>query len=304
MQIGPGAGRSTDGTGPAMSGRPLEGRRIVVTGGGMGLGAAYAEAAGAAGAAVLVNDVRLELAVETARRITDAGGRAAPFAGDVADWDSAGAIVDHCVGEFGGIDGLVNNAGIVGQVRKVFEEREDARRTIEVNVLGTLFVTTHATRVMVESGTRGSIVNVSSGHLCEHLSVSTYDASKGAVAAYTCAWARELAEHGIRVNAVSPNACTDQHRETIEHPGYPQVNHTVYPSEEDTAAVVTFLLSDASGRLNGQNLRVAHGSLGLMSPPMIIHPMATVPAWSVESIAAAFDDQLGEQLQSPRKVIL
>jgi NAD(P)-dependent dehydrogenase (short-subunit alcohol dehydrogenase family) len=281
-----------------MSAEPLAGRRIVVTGAGIGLGAAYAEAIAAAGASVLVNDLEPEPAEATAARITDAGGWAVSCAGDVADWDSAGAVVDQCVAEFGGIDGLVNNAGIVGRLRKIWEEQPDARRTIDVNVLGVMHMAAHTTRVMVESGTRGSIVNVSSGNQCGHLWVSTYGASKGAVASYTYAWARELEEHGIRVNAISPNAYTNQHDEIIEQLGYnPEVNHAVYPSKEDNAAVVVYLLSDASSKLNGQNLRVAHESLCVMSHPMIVNPMAKVTTWSHDSVAEAFTEQLDDQLQ-------
>src|SRR6476620_9423138 len=86
-----------------MSSYVLEDKRVVVTGAGMGLGAAYAEAAAAAGAIVLVNDVDLGLAAATVKRINAVGGRAAAFAADVSDWDGAGAVVDHCVREFGAI---------------------------------------------------------------------------------------------------------------------------------------------------------------------------------------------------------
>lgn len=276
----------------------LEDKRVVVTGAGMGLGAAYAEAAAAAGAIVVVNDVDLGLAAATMKRIEAVGGRAAAFAADVSDWDGAGAVVDHCVREFGGIDGLVNNAGILGRVRPIFEEQADARRAIEINVLGTLYVAAHAAREMVAAGAGGAIVNVSSGAQCGLLMQGTYCASKGAVASYTYTWARDLEEHNIRVNAIAPNAYTAQHDQLIEQVGYnPEANHSAYPSREDNAAVVVYLLSDESEKVNGQVVRVQHGAINLMSQPMIIHPDVSMEEWSVESVAAAFDDGLGEQLQ-------
>jgi NAD(P)-dependent dehydrogenase (short-subunit alcohol dehydrogenase family) len=281
-----------------VSSRTLDGKRVVVTGAGLGLGAAYAEAAAAAGATVLVNDVDVELAVATVERIAAAGGGAAAFVADVSDWDGAGAIVDHCVREFGGIDGLVNNAGILGRVRPIFEEQRDARRAIEINVVGTLYVAAHAAREMVTAGVGGSIVNVSSGAQCGLLMQGTYSASKGAVASYTYSWARDLEEHNIRVNAIAPNAYTAQHDQLIEQLGYnPETNHSAYPSREDNAAVVVYLLSDDSDRVNGQVVRVQHGAINLMSQPMIIHPGVEIDEWSPESVAEAFNDGLGEQLQ-------
>jgi NAD(P)-dependent dehydrogenase (short-subunit alcohol dehydrogenase family) len=281
-----------------MGDRSLEGRRVVVTGAGVGLGAAYAEAAAAAGAAVLVNDLDAGLADATVERIATAGGRAAACAADVSDWDGAGMIVDYCVGAFGGIDGLVNNAGILGRVRPIFEERPDARRAIEINVLGTLYVAAHATREMVAAGVGGSIVNVSSGAQCGLLMQGTYCASKGAVASYTYTWARDLEEHNIRVNAIAPNAITAQHEQLIEQLGYnPETNHSAYPSKEDNAALVVYLLSDASEQVNGQVVRVQHGAINLMSQPMIIEPAVAMEEWDVESVAEAFDAGLDEQLQ-------
>jgi NAD(P)-dependent dehydrogenase (short-subunit alcohol dehydrogenase family) len=73
-------------------------------------------------------------------------------------------VVDRCVAEFG----LVNNAGIVGTLREIWREQPDARRIIDVNVLGVMHMAAHTTRVMVESRTRGSIVNISSGNQCGH----------------------------------------------------------------------------------------------------------------------------------------
>src|SRR5262249_26173746 len=157
-----------------------------------------------------VNDLDEELAAGTAERINAAGGRAVACAGDVSDWDAAKAIVDSCVSEFGGIDGLVNNAGIVAFTMMVDETEENIRCIISVNLLGTIFGGAHAARAMVAGGSGGAIVNVSSGNQCGHVYMGTYGASKGAVSSLTYAWARELAEHGIRVNAISPNAHTHQ----------------------------------------------------------------------------------------------
>ena len=280
-----------------MTSGPLAGRRVVVTGAGMGLGAAYAEAVAAAGAAVLVNDLDPELATATAERVTVSGGRAVAHAADVADWDAARGIAERCVAEFGGIDGLVNNAGILGRLRPIYDETENvARRVFDVNVLGTLFVGVHAARAMVDAKAGGAIVNVSSGNQCGHALHSTYGASKGAVSSLTYAWAVDLAEHGIRVNAISPNAFTNQIEEEIEQLGHNPEDRD-YPSRDDNAAVVTFLLSDASERLNGQIVRVDHGHVSVMAHPLVAAPRVAIKEWSIDALAKAFEDGLADQLQ-------
>ena len=269
-----------------MSNDALAGRRVLVTGAGMGLGAAYAEAAAAAGAAVLVNDLDPQLACGTAERITASGGRAVPFAADVGDWDAAADMVAACVSEFDGIDGLVNNAGIVGRLRPMFEETEDvARRVFHVNAFGTLFPGIHAARAMVRGG-GGAIVNVSSGNQCGHALLSTYGATKGAAASFTYAWAADLAEHNIRVNAISPNAHTSQIDGVIEQLGY-NPEEREYPAREDNAAVVCFLLSDASRELNGQIVRVDHGYVSIMAHPLVTEPRVALGQWTIDSVAEA-----------------
>jgi NAD(P)-dependent dehydrogenase (short-subunit alcohol dehydrogenase family) len=279
-----------------MSDDALAGRRVIVTGAGSGLGAAYAQAAAAAGAAILVNDLDPNLASATSARITEAGGRAVPFAADVADWDGARSIVAACISELGGVDGLVNNAGILGRLRPMTEETEEVvRRVIDVNVLGVLFVGIHAARAMVDGG-GGAIVNVTSGNQCGHALLSTYGASKGAVASFTYAWAADLAEHGIRVNAISPNAHTGQINEVIEQLGY-NPEEREYPAKEDNAAVVCFLLSDASRKLNGQVVRVDHGYVSVMSHPLVAAPRIPLEAWTIDTVANAVTDRLADNLQ-------
>jgi NAD(P)-dependent dehydrogenase (short-subunit alcohol dehydrogenase family) len=269
----------------------------VVTGGGSGLGAAYAEAVAALGAAVVVNDIDPSLAAGTADRITQAGGSAVPLAGDVSDWDSAKALVECCLREFGGIDGVVNNAGILGRLRPMTEETEAvARKVLDVNILGTMFVAIHAAQAMIAAKQGGSIVNVSSGNQCGHGLLSTYGASKGAVATLTYAWSVDLAEHGIRVNAISPNAHTGQIDEVIEQLGY-NPEDRVYPDREDNAAVVCFLLSDASNDLTGQVVRVDRGLVSVMAHPLVAEPRVPLSEWTVDSIAEAFRTTLNANLQ-------
>lgn len=272
---------------------------MVVTGAGRGLGAVYAEQIAAAGAAVVVNDVDADVAQATAGRITASGGRAVAFPADVSDWDAAGAMVEKCVSEFGGIDGLVNNAGILGRLVPVHEADADARKVIDVNVIGVLYPGIHAARTMVQAGTPGAIVNVSSGSMMGQTLYGPYSASKGAVASLTYVWARDLAEHGIRVNALSPNAWSGQNEEMVRQLGYDAEPHiTGHPSKEDNAAVVVFLLSDASEGIRGQVVRVMLGSVTLLTHPFIVTPGVPLDEFTPETVAEAFNGGgLGKQLQ-------
>lgn len=276
----------------------LDGMRVIVTGAGTGLGAAYAEAAAAQGAAVVINDVDDGLLAATADRIRARGGRVEAVRADVGDWDQSAEIVATCVRAFGGVDALVNNAGIVGRVRPIWEEQPDARRTIDVNVVGLLFVAAHASREMVRAGNGGTIVNVTSGAQMGMERQGTYCASKGAVASYTYSWARDLEPHGVRVNAISPNAPGNQLDQIIEQLGYnPEEHHASLPTKEDNAAVVVYLLSALSQHLNGQVVRVSDHSLSLLSHPLIMEPAVDVAEFTVESVTAAFTSTLDAQLQ-------
>src|ERR1700754_4796570 len=125
----------------------LEGKSVIVTGAARGLGRAYALDAAREGAAVLVNDLGDHVA-EVAKEIVDGGGKAIANVGSVASWDSAKAIVDDCVGAFGRLDGLINNAGVIYRTKPHEETEEQALTTVNVNLLGAIFVGTHALRVM------------------------------------------------------------------------------------------------------------------------------------------------------------
>lgn len=257
--------------------RLLDGRAIVVTGAGRGLGRAYAEGIAVAGGAVLVNDVDAEAADRVASRIRTAGGKARAFAGSVAEWDTAAALIDACIGEFGRIDGLVTNAAITHHADP-WDETEDGLRSIAaVNILGVQFTARHAMRAMVQARRGGSIVNVVSGAQFGIRGMSAYGASKGAVAAMTANWALAGEDHSIRVNALSPLAMTRMAAlDTREE----------RPDLPDPAAIapaVVALLSDAVAPLTGAMVRFDGTRLSTYGTDLA--PVSSAPAWSAADIA-------------------
>jgi NAD(P)-dependent dehydrogenase (short-subunit alcohol dehydrogenase family) len=175
----------------------LDGKAVVITGAGRGLGRAYALHAASHGAAVVVNDVDGDEAEKVTAAIRESGRTAVANGGSVADPDAARELVHQCVSEFGSLDGLVNNAGISHHAMPWAEDTDRIRAVIETNVLGGMCCGTAAARAMPGQG-GGVIVNVASGAMLGQTGAAAYSASKGAIAAMTFSWATDLAEHGIR----------------------------------------------------------------------------------------------------------
>lgn len=268
----------------------LDGRAVVITGAGRGLGRAFAQHAAGAGAAVVVNDVDAEPAEETVAAIEGDGGTAVVSVGSVADPGYARSLISLCGKRFGKLDGLVNNAAI-GYHAPPWED-DDAERTralVETNVLGPHFCGTAAAKVMCGQGS-GVIVNVTSGSMIGQRGAAAYSASKGAVASMTYSWAADLARFGVRVNAVSPIAWTRLMAAD------PKGNPDADPPER-VAPLVTYLLSDLSAHVTGQVLRLADGHLHAIRQPAIIRPVLHQEVWTPEEIAAAVDGEL--VLESP-----
>lgn len=259
----------------------LAGRAVVVTGAGRGLGEAYAVQVAAEGAGVVVNDVDPAAAEATAALIRARGGRAVGVPGSVADWSTAERLISRCVEEFGAIDGLVNNAGVVS-VRPVRQEyEENLRRVIGVNLLGAAFCGTVALRAMLERG-GGSVVNVTSGAALGVPSLGAYSASKGGMTSLTYSWAAEVAGSGVRVNAVSPEARTPLADElAAEFPDVPAGTH----DPASNAPAVVFLLSDFAAEVNGQVLVTGGPQLRTQRRPGF-SPAAHDDGWTPEAVAA------------------
>jgi NAD(P)-dependent dehydrogenase (short-subunit alcohol dehydrogenase family) len=271
--------------------RPLEGKAVLVTGAGRGIGAAIARDAAAAGARVLVNDLDAGLAETLAAEI---GGLA--DGADVRDPDAAERMVARCVEAFGRIDGLVNNAGIFGVARLEDETAERLQAILAVNVIGVFNCARAAVRRMYAQG-GGSIVNVVSGAQAGIELMSAYGASKGALAAMTYAWAIEAAPTGVRVNAVSPRGATRLTEVLDDHRRKKGLPPGTSPAPESNAPVVTYLLSDAAAGVNGQVVRIDGRGLSLMTHPAVAAPVLDRDDWSFEAVAAAFEGELARRQQ-------
>lgn len=201
--------------------RLLEGRVAIVTGAGRGIGRAHALALAEAGASVLVNDfgggfrgegsMDAAPAESVAAEIRERGGRAVADVANVAEWSSGQRLVEAALAQLGGLDIVVNNAGICRFAKVDEMTQEDWDLTLAVNLTGTAALAAAASRYWRSQGARAgrAIINTSSPAGTNPAPGSpSYCASKAGVAALTIASALELASLGVRVNAIAPMART------------------------------------------------------------------------------------------------
>ena len=267
-----------------MAGLDLTGRRALVTGGARGLGAGMAQALAAAGAAVMIADVLKDVGEQTAAAISGTGAKAGFVHLDVtsdADWEAA---VAHTVSELGGLDIVVNNAGIEVTQLIVDTEPDDERKMLDVNILGTMLGVKHGLRAMRPGGAAGNggtIINVASvAATIAFPGIAGYSATKSAVDRLTRVAAMESGKfgYGVRVNCIYPGlVATDMGvKLAVETAGLGLFESPdaavaavigLTPSGRlgevaDMADVVVFLASDASRFVNGVGLPV-DGGMGM-----------------------------------------
>jgi NADP-dependent 3-hydroxy acid dehydrogenase YdfG len=228
--------------------RPLDGRVALVTGASSGIGEATAIALAGAGAAVAIGARRKDRLDALAATLRDDGARVLQLDLDVTDEQACRAAVDRTRAEFGGLDVLVNNAGVMLLGTILGADTEDWRRMLHTNVLGLMYMTHAAIEGMVEQGS-GDVVNISSvaGRQARK-GAGVYNASKWAVNAFSESLRQEVTGRGVRIGLVEPGAVATELSSHITQPAARQASQDMAASmrtlrAEDIARAVLYLVT-------------------------------------------------------------
>ncbi|MFJ2659824.1 SDR family oxidoreductase [Arthrobacter koreensis] len=279
----------------------LQGKVAIVTGSGRGLGLAYARELARQGAAVVVNDVDAAVAEEAAATITADGGRAVAVVAPVGSTETAKALVNAAVENFGGLDILVTNAGVLRDKSLLKMTDEDFDLVINVHLRGTFTCVREAYAYFKENNVQGRIIAIGSptgqrGNFGQ----TNYAAAKAGIVGMVRTWALEMKKAGVTANAVIPVAATamtktvpyfaaaveaDERGEAM--PDF--FRKTLgFGTAEDVAGLIAFLASEEAAAITGQAIGVGGDRLQLWSHPEAVESEYRDGGWSYEDLAEGF----------------
>jgi len=265
-----------------------DGRVVIITGAGRGLGRAHALEFARQGARVVVNDVGASLdgtgregegprgpAGEVVDAIKAAGGDAMANGDDISTWDGAAALVRSAIERWGRLDTVVNNAGIVRDRMIVSMGEDEWDAVMRVHLKGTFAVTRHAVdhwRAQAKAGTpvAARVINTSSGAgLAGSIGQANYSAAKAGIAAFTLVAAAELGRYGITVNAIAPSARTRMTEGVfVEMMAKPESGFDAM-DPANISPLVVWLGSDDAGDVSGRVFELAGGRISVAQGWMV-----------------------------------
>lgn len=275
----------------------LDGRVVIVTGAGRGLGAAYATSLASMGCAVVVNDVDESAAQRVADEITSAGGQALAVSGPVGPTATADRLVAAAVETFGRLDALVTNAGVLRDKSILKMTDDDFDTVIDVHLRGTFTCVRAAYAYFKEHEVPGRIVTVGSptgqrGNFGQ----TNYAAAKAGIVGMVRTWAMEMQRAGVTVNAVIPVAATEMTR-TIPYfaaaiesmdAGQPMADFfrkdLGFGTPEDVTGLLAFLVSDEAAGITGQAIGVGGDRIQVWSHPEPALTLHHDGGWSADAV--------------------
>lgn len=277
------------------------GRTVIITGAGGGLGRAYALAFAAEGANVVINDIRGDAAADVAGEIRAAGGQAIANSDDITTLDTAQRIVDAALAAFGEVHVLINNAGVLRDRMFISLSEDDWDMVMRVHLKGHYCLANilgRRWRDLAKAGTpvAGRIINTSSGAgLQGSFGQSNYAAAKGGIAALTLVQAAELARYGVTANALAPAARTAMTESAMpDVVKKPEDGGFDAWAPENVAPLVVWLGSGESGHVSGQIFESQGGRISLGDGWRTGVTRDKGALWQVGEIGAAVDAILAQ----------
>ncbi|WP_413722587.1 SDR family oxidoreductase [Sodalis sp. RH24] len=249
----------------------LTGKTALVTGSARGLGYCYAEGLAAAGASVVLNDIRAELLDESVQKLRAKGYQAQGVAFDVTNEDAVESAFAALEQQGLPVNILINNAGIQYRKPMVELELEQWQRVIDTNLTSAFIVSRAAAKRMIARGNGGKIINIGSlTSQAARPTVAPYTAAKGGIKMLTCSMAAEWAEFNIQTNAIGPGyILTDMNTALIDNKQFDAWVKASNPSKrwgkpQELIGTAVFLSSTASDYINGQIIYVDGGWLAVL----------------------------------------
>ncbi|MGA2464821.1 MAG: SDR family oxidoreductase [Thermodesulfobacteriota bacterium] len=248
----------------------LKGKSGIVTGGGSGIGKAIAKGLVQAGAEIVIVGRNRERLEKAATEIEKFGGPVIALQADISKIEEIKKVVDRAVKEFGKIDFLFNNAGIVRRAPSEDFTEKDWDETISTNLKGPFFLAQAVARVMMSQKRKGKIINTSSLSAVQGgKRVPAYAASKGGLSQVTKSMANDWAKYNILVNALGPGWVKTELTEPLQQDRerYAEITNRIplgrWADPEDLMGAAVFLASDASDYITGQTIFVDGGWLSI-----------------------------------------
>lgn len=244
----------------------------IVTGAGNGIGFEIARQLALAGTSVILNDIDKQVALKAAQKINKQGGNCLAVSGDSSDLEVIQQMVNQAVETYGRLDFVVANAGITTFGGFLDYELKNFQRLITVNLQGSFFLAQAAAKQMINQGSGGRILFMSSvtGHQA-HPNLAAYGMTKAALEMLAKSLGVELAKHRITVNAIAPGATLTERTLQLD-PNFQGIWESITPTGvvstvEDIAHTALFFLSKEAQQITGQSLIVDGGWTAVSPPP-------------------------------------
>src|SRR6478736_7359194 len=288
----------------------LNGKVAIVTGSGQGLGLAYARELARQGAAVVINDVNADTAAQAVAQIEADGGRATAVVVPVGTTDAAKALVATAVAQFGRLDILVTNAGVLRDKSLLKMTDEDFDLVVDVHLRGTFTCVREAYAYFKENNVQGRIITIGSptgqrGNFGQ----TNYAAAKAGIVGMVRTWALEMRKSGVCVNAVIPVAATAMTKTVpyfaaavaADEAGEPMPDffrkEIGFGTASDVAGLIAFLASDEAAGINGQVIGAGGDRIQVWSHPEPVLNLFHDGGWSATDLTEA-KGQLLDAVQS------